>query len=155
MLSVRMSFLSVNADDVDNEQYLYDQITLAPFVFVEGDNPASTFFNPSPTFLSTSTRAESVSPGAAVSVSNTGSGFFGGNNQKSKIDPYHFIATVCQSQKLQHPSPLLTHAVSIISHQGQTSRFQVDVESHIPFKSPFSYTGTTAFLVSFLTVSGS
>lgn len=40
------------------------------------------------------------------------------------MDPYHLIAT------------------------NQTRRFRVDVESHIPSKSPFSFSGTTSFFVS-------
>ncbi|GAA5895282.1 PH and SEC7 domain-containing protein [Sporobolomyces salmoneus] len=99
-------------------EYLYDQITLAPFVFVDEDNPASDFFDPSPTLSSSLSRQEPP----ALNATGTASGFFAGTNQKVKIDPYHFIAT------------------------GQTSRFRVDVESHIPMKSPFSYTGTTSFL---------
>ncbi|GAA5960793.1 hypothetical protein JCM3765_000819 [Sporobolomyces pararoseus] len=98
-------------------EYLYDQITLAPFVFVDEDNPASDLFDPSPTLSSSSSRLDSSTSNAA----GTSSGFFGSSSQKPKIDPYHLIAT------------------------GQTSRFRVDVESHIPFKSPFSYTGTTSF----------
>ncbi|GAA5933388.1 uncharacterized protein JCM15063_001302 [Sporobolomyces koalae] len=110
-------------DGVNTEilEYLYDQITLAPFVFVDEDNPASAFFDPSPTLAISSSRNEPVTPGASLAASNTSSGFFSSSNQKPKIDPYHFIAT------------------------GQTARFRVDVESHIPFKSPFSYTGTTSF----------
>ncbi|GAA5997840.1 hypothetical protein JCM5350_002746, partial [Sporobolomyces pararoseus] len=99
-------------------EYLYDQITLAPFVFVDEDNPASELFDPSPTLSSSSSRLDSSTSNAAA----TSSGFFGSSGQKPKVDPYHLIAT------------------------GQTSRFRVDVESHIPFKSPFSYTGTTSFL---------
>ncbi|GAA6017397.1 hypothetical protein JCM11491_006643 [Sporobolomyces phaffii] len=95
-------------------EYLYDQITLAPFVFVDEENPAAALFDPSPTLSSSSSRPD-------PSATGTPTGFFGSASQKPKVDPYHYIAT------------------------GQTYRFRVDVESHIPFKSPFSYSGTTSF----------
>ena len=71
-------------------QYLYDQITLAPFVFVDEDNPAFELFDPSPTLSSSSTRLDSSTSNAAASSS----GFFGSSSQKPKVDPYHLIATV-------------------------------------------------------------
>ncbi|GAA5904147.1 hypothetical protein JCM6882_003959 [Rhodosporidiobolus microsporus] len=108
-------------------EYLYDQITLAPFIFVDSnstDDSASSLFTPSAS--STSLLGGSIGPGghqpSPYASSSNSSGFFGGGGGKGKgIDPYHLIAT------------------------GQTSRFRVDVESHIPAKSPFSFTGTTAF----------
>ncbi|GAA5888041.1 hypothetical protein JCM5296_005413 [Sporobolomyces johnsonii] len=115
-------------------EYLYDQITLAPFVFVDDDDPASAFFNPASSLSSSfspekselgSSSIHSGSLGASnvpTAAGAGGSSFFGGGKERGKIDPYHLIAT------------------------GQLRRFRVDVESHIPFKSPFSYTGTSAFL---------
>ncbi|GAA5981393.1 hypothetical protein JCM11641_005305 [Rhodosporidiobolus odoratus] len=106
-------------------EYLYDQITLAPFVFVDSQetNDSSSFIlAPSTT---SSMPGASSGPGAAAPLATpalpTSSGFFGASKEKGKFDPYSLIAT------------------------GQTSRFRVDVESHIPSKSPFSYTGTTSF----------
>ncbi|GAA5832425.1 hypothetical protein JCM11251_006450 [Rhodosporidiobolus azoricus] len=109
-------------------EYLYDQITLAPFIFVDSgltDVPISPSIS-SPSTSSTSLLGGSIGPGThqpgPYASSATSSGFFSGGGGKGKgIDPYYLIAT------------------------GQTSRFRVDVESHIPSKSPFSFTGTTAF----------
>ncbi|GAA5940665.1 hypothetical protein JCM1841_002015, partial [Sporobolomyces salmonicolor] len=107
-------------------EYLYDQITLAPFVFVDDGDLASAFFNPASSLSSSFSPAESELGSSInsgwVGASAGGSSFFGGGKERGKVDPYHLIAT------------------------GQLRRFRVDVESHIPFKSPFSYTGTTAFL---------
>ncbi|GAA6003670.1 hypothetical protein JCM10207_003538 [Rhodosporidiobolus poonsookiae] len=108
-------------------EYLYDQITLAPFIFVDpssssgaddATSPLSLSAAPTPSVSSSSLLGGSVGPGHAMPSS---SGFFGGNKEKAKVDPYHLIST------------------------GQTQRFRVDVESHIPSKSPFSFTGTTGF----------
>ncbi|BGP17796.1 hypothetical protein JCM10213v2_005838 [Rhodosporidiobolus nylandii] len=105
-------------------EYLYDQITLAPFVFVDSNSTddSSSLFAPT---SSSSLLGGSIGPSGSAMPSTTGaatsSGFFGGNKEKGKVDPYHLIAT------------------------GQIQRFRVDVESHIPTKSPFSFTGTTAF----------
>ncbi|BGP41544.1 hypothetical protein JCM10449v2_005535 [Rhodotorula kratochvilovae] len=102
-------------------EYLYDQITAAPFIYVNDDDPATSLFSPSTS--TTSLLGGSLGPsGSALNVAHaSGSGFFGSNGPKSRLDPYHLIAT------------------------GQMQRFKVDVESHIPTKSPFSFTGTTAF----------
>ncbi|GAA6058971.1 hypothetical protein JCM10212_001681 [Sporobolomyces blumeae] len=97
-------------------EYLYDQITLAPFIFVDDARPDSGHFNPSVSLASSIGREN-----LPLNGSLGGSTFFNNGNAKGKIDPYYFIAS------------------------GQTKRFRVDVESLIPFKSPFSYTGTTSF----------
>ncbi|GAA5852443.1 hypothetical protein JCM8547_006785 [Rhodosporidiobolus lusitaniae] len=118
-------------------EYLYDQITLAPFIFVDSfstsasstsidDFSPPSLFTPSPSVSSSSLLGGSIGPGGMANGNaqfspGTSSGFFGGGREKGKVDPYHLIAT------------------------GQTQRFRVDVESHIPAKSPFSFTGTTAF----------
>ncbi|GAA6032196.1 hypothetical protein JCM8097_007120 [Rhodosporidiobolus ruineniae] len=114
-------------------EYLYDQITLAPFIFVDSSSvspsPGGVGDDFSPSGSSASLLGGSIGPGgpagsppyASVASLASGSGFFGGGREKGKVDPYHLIAT------------------------GQTQRFRVDVESHIPSKSPFSFTGTTAF----------
>jgi hypothetical protein len=137
-------------------EYLYDQITLAPFIFVDSSSPSSppSFSNggvdefgaPSPSTSSASLLGASVGPAGvgtnfAPSASSS-SGFFGGGREKGKVDPYHLIATVRRFPRLSCE----TRADSM-RLQGQTSRFRVDVESHIPAKSPFSFTGTTAFFV--------
>ena len=55
----------------------------------------------------------------------TGTSFLSaGTTSKGKLDPYQLIAS------------------------GQTRRFRVDVESMVPPRSPFAFTGTTAFFVS-------
>ncbi|GAA6053374.1 hypothetical protein NBRC10513_007240 [Rhodotorula toruloides] len=104
-------------------EYLYDQITLAPFIFVDHGTPGAGLLGPS-----TSTApllGGSIGPsGSSSSVANSAaanSSFFANNASKGKVDPYHLIAT------------------------NQTRRFRVDVESHIPSKSPFSFSGTTSF----------
>jgi len=104
-------------------QYLYDQITAAPFVYVNDDEPAASPFSPSAS--STSLLGGSLGPSASSASFGTpsSSGFFGSAPSKNRLDPYHLIAT------------------------GQTHRFKVDVESVIPTKSPFSFTGTTGFFV--------
>ncbi|GAA5932947.1 hypothetical protein JCM3775_005272 [Rhodotorula graminis] len=110
-------------DGVPSEilEYLYDQITAAPFVYVNDDEPASSPFSPSAS--SASLLGGSLGPSASSASFGTpsNSGFFGSTPSKNRLDPYHLIAT------------------------GQTHRFKVDVESLIPPKSPFSYTGTTSF----------
>ncbi|GAA5902153.1 hypothetical protein JCM8208_002490 [Rhodotorula glutinis] len=104
-------------DGVPSEilEYLYDQITAAPFVYVNDDEPSF-----SPSASSASLLGGSLGPSAS-SGTPSNSGFFGSTPSKNRLDPYHLIAT------------------------GQTHRFKVDVESLIPTKSPFSYTGTTGF----------
>ncbi|GAA6049100.1 hypothetical protein JCM3770_003886 [Rhodotorula araucariae] len=102
-------------------EYLYDQITAAPFIYVNDDDPATSLFTPSAS--TTSLLGGSVGPSGSAPSSATagGSSFFGSNGAKNRLDPYYLIAT------------------------GQMQRFKVDVESHIPPKSPFSFTGTTSF----------
>ncbi|EMS19609.1 ARF guanyl-nucleotide exchange factor [Rhodotorula toruloides NP11] len=104
-------------------EYLYDQITLAPFIFVDDGMPGAGFLGPSTS--TASLLGGSIGPsGSSASVASSAaanSGLFTNNASKGKVDPYHLIAT------------------------NQTRRFRVDVESHIPSKSPFSFSGTTSF----------
>ncbi|BGP33488.1 hypothetical protein JCM10296v2_005292 [Rhodotorula toruloides] len=104
-------------------EYLYDQITLAPFIFVDDGTPGAGLLGPSAS--TASLLGGSIGPsGSSASVASSAaanSTFFANNASKGKVDPYHLIAT------------------------NQTRRFRVDVESHIPSKSPFSFSGTTSF----------
>ncbi|BGP25923.1 hypothetical protein JCM10295v2_004866 [Rhodotorula toruloides] len=104
-------------------EYLYDQITLAPFIFVDDGAHGAGLLGPSASTVSL--LGGSIGPsGSSQSVASSAAahgGFFTNNASKGKVDPYHLIAT------------------------NQTRRFRVDVESHIPSKSPFSFSGTTSF----------
>lgn len=95
-------------------------------MYVNDDEPSF-----SPSASSTSLLGGSLGPSASSASFGTpsNSGFFGSTPSKNRLDPYHLIAT------------------------GQTHRFKVDVESLIPTKSPFSYTGTTGFFVRSLSLS--
>ncbi|ORY63679.1 hypothetical protein BCR35DRAFT_187937 [Leucosporidium creatinivorum] len=85
-------------------EYLFDQIALAPFIFVEDENEFGAsrpdLYQSSGSFFSKSTSSSSA---------------------KSKIDPYHLIA------------------------MGTIRNLRLDIESTIPLRSPFSFTGTTSF----------
>mgnify|MGYP002718776048 FL=1 len=110
-------------------QYLYDQITLAPFIYVDdhADSTSPSLRAPSPHAQLGQSLGPSASSSSFVSTSGsmTGQTFLSAAaTSKGKVDPYQLIAS------------------------GQTRRFRVDVESMVPPRSPFSFTGTTAFFVS-------
>ncbi|GAA5880074.1 hypothetical protein JCM3774_003300 [Rhodotorula dairenensis] len=108
-------------------EYLYDQITLAPFIYVDetaGPASPSTLRAPSPHAQLGQSLGPSASSSSIISPSGSISGqafFNAGSSSKGKVDPYQLIAA------------------------GQTGRLRVDVESMIPPRSPFSFTGTTRF----------
>lgn len=111
-------------------QYLYDQITLAPFIYVDetaGPTSPSSLRAPSPHSQLGQSLGPSASSSSIISPSGSMSGpafFNAGTSSKNKVDPYQLIAS------------------------GQTRRLRVDVESMVPPRSPFSFTGTTSFFVS-------
>lgn len=106
-------------------QYFYDQITLAPFIFLHDAEIADAL--PKRPELNHST-----------------SSFFGTTKER-KVDPYAMIAAVCRSVSLCMAS---TDGMFL---QGLTGDFRLDIESAIPTRSPFSFTGTTSsFFVSLL-----
>ncbi|TKA55999.1 hypothetical protein B0A53_01702 [Rhodotorula sp. CCFEE 5036] len=107
-------------------EYLYDQITLAPFIYVDdhADSTSSSLRAPSPHAQLGQSLGPSASSSSFVSTSGsmTGQTFLSAAaTSKGKVDPYQLIAS------------------------GQTRRFRVDVKSIVPPRSPFSFTGTTAF----------
>ncbi|GAA5990108.1 hypothetical protein JCM10908_005824 [Rhodotorula pacifica] len=109
-------------------EYLYDQITLAPFIYVEETTQASSPSLRAPTPSSQAQLGQSLGPSASSSSFISASGSMNGQAfvnagtaSRGKVDPYQLIAS------------------------GQTRRLRVDVESMVPPRSPFSFTGTTAF----------